>query len=376
MTEIGQATRDLIAAMNEGQRVVCIHYSSESFYEVLDRPVAITAIGVTELTDPTGENTSQVFSLANSSENHDVIKREKDMLDRFFQFAKSRPNTYWAHWNMNNATYGFAAITSRYRYLFELDPPNVWQTERLYDLDAIVAARYGQAFAKHPKLKSLCTLNNYFLSFFSDGKDEAQAFTQGDFGLCERSASTKAVLLSSILTDFRLGRLKTANSVGVVEFAGGHLDAVKVVLELGHKFLYVERELKRRHSNRSTLLVKDEYDSQDLLRAMLAVFFADVRPEDAVQAFAGGNSRIDFVLPEFKLAIELKFTRESMTTKNLGEELIIDRERYAQRKDVQHLLCLVFDHEGRIVNPRGVEKDLGRDSTTESFAVTVRIYDR
>src|SRR5690606_28277257 len=126
------------------------------------------------------------------------------------------------------------------------------------------------------------------------------------------------------------GGLQTANSVGIVQFADGHLDAVKVVLTLGERFLYVQREIARRHGQRPTLEVNDEYDSQDLLRALLAIFFDDVRPEDHVPEYAGASSRIDFIVPNYELAIELKFARNSLDKKKLGEELLVDRQRYDQ----------------------------------------------
>ena len=162
----------------------------------------------------------------------------------------------------------------------------------------------------------------------------------------------------------------------MLAFADEHLDAVKVVLALGERFLYIERELARRHSGRPTITVGDEYDAQDLLRFMLAIFFDDIRPEDVAPSVAGAASRVDFVLPDFELAIELKFVRPNLDAKKLGEELIVDRERYKTRKDVRHLLCLVFDHKGALRNPRGLEKDLSRDASLDDFAVSVRIYDR
>ena len=189
-------------------------------------------------------------------------------------------------------------------------------------------------------------------------------------------ARVRAHHLATILRHFIAGDLQTANSVGMLDFAKGHLDAVQVVLELGQRFLYVERELKTRHGGRQTILISDEYDAQDLMRSMLAIFFEDVRPEDVVPTKAGASSRVDFVLPDFELAVELKFARDSMSAKSLGEELIVDRERYAANTKVRHLICLVFDHEGRLRNPRGLEGDLSRETSAEGFAVTVRIYDR
>jgi hypothetical protein len=85
---------------------------------------------------------------------------------------------------------------------------------------------------------------------------------------------------------------------------------------------------------------------------------------------------VDFVLPEFDLAVELKHSRPSMTAKSLGEELVVDVARYGQRPDVRHLVCLVFDHDGRLDNPRGLERDLAHNSGTVEVAVTVVIVDR
>jgi hypothetical protein len=376
MTDLKEATRELVSALDEGKRVICIHYSCENFHDVTDRPVAVSAIAVSELTDSTGGRESTVFSIANSAANDDAVEREKEMFERFFEYARTRPDAFWVHWNMNNATYGFSALISRYRYLFGDEPNSPWQSNRLFDLDSLVGARYGEQFAKHPKLLSLCSLNGYFLSFFKAGRDEAKAFADGDFGLCERSTAEKAHLLASILTDFRAGSLRTQNSVGSLHFASEPLDAVRVVLTIGDRFRYVERQLVRRHASRETLKVADEYDAQDLLKALLAIFFDDIRPEEVAPKVAGASSRVDFILPDYALALELKYARSSMTSATLGEELIVDRERYRSRKEIQHLICMVFDHEGQLDNPRGLERDLSREASVEAFAVTVRIYDR
>ncbi|TKK00151.1 hypothetical protein PlfCFBP13513_04175 [Plantibacter flavus] len=170
--------------------------------------------------------------------------------------------------------------------------------------------------------------------------------------------------------------MQTSTSVGRLPFADGELDAVEVVYKLGEKMLLVERELSHRHDSRSTLTVTDEYDSQDLFRSLLRIFFDDVRPEVVSPQYAGGSSRVDFVLPEYELAVELKFTRNSLPDRKLGEELIIDRDRYSTLGEVRHLVCLVFDHTGILRNPRGLEKDLVREASKDEFAVTVRIFDR
>jgi hypothetical protein len=41
--------------------------------------------------------------------------------------------------------------------------------------------------------------------------------------------------------------------------------------------------------------------------------------------------------------------------------LIQDIARYEAHPDCQRLICFVYDPEGRLANPRGLEKDLSRE---------------
>lgn len=82
------------------------------------------------------------------------------------------------------------------------------------------------------------------------------------------------------------------------------------------------------------------------------------------------------MLPQFELAIELKHARPSMGAQQLGSELLTDVARYGDRTDIRHLVCLVFDHKGRLSNPRGLEMDLSRGTTQGGTAVSVVIFDR
>ncbi|AXH36945.1 hypothetical protein DVJ78_17350 [Humibacter sp. BT305] len=376
MSDPNSAIAEISRALSKGERVLCIHYSCESFYDVQDRPLAIAAIGVTEITDLSGEGRTEVFSIANSAPDNDVEIREKEMLERFFANMKLVPDARWVHWNMNKASFGFPAILARYRFLFGTDAPTVFTTDRLYDLDAMIEARYGRDFARHPKMRSLFSLNGYYMPFFKSGMEEVTAFSEGNFKACENSTGEKSNLLAVALTAFVRGDLQTATSVGRLDFAGAQLDAVEIVQTVGERMLFVQRELAHRHASRETLKVEDEYDSQDLFRSLLRLFFDDVRPEDFSPSYAGGASRVDFLLPSYELAVELKFTRPALTDRKLGEELIIDRDRYSKLPGVRHLVCLVFDIDGHLRNPRGLEKDLARDASMEDFAVSVRILDR
>jgi hypothetical protein len=51
----------------------------------------------------------------------------------------------------------------------------------------------------------------------------------------------------------------------------------------------VARQLRKRHRDRATLIIADEYDVQDLLHALLRLEFDDVRPEENTPSYAGAE---------------------------------------------------------------------------------------
>lgn len=136
-------------------------------------------------------------------------------------------------------------------------------------------------------------------------------------------------------------------------------NAFDIIFRNFHK---VVKNLRRRYNNRNTLDVNDEYDVQDLLFAILQMFFKDIRREEWTPSYAGNSSRVDFLLKEEKVVIEVKKTRESMKDKDIGEQLIIDIAKYKAHPDCKILICFVYDPDGRIVNPDGIIKDLEKDN--------------
>jgi hypothetical protein len=55
---------------------------------------------------------------------------------------------------------------------------------------------------------------------------------------------------------------------------------IKAVLAICDRFHEVARQLTHRRENRGTLEIKDEYDVQDLLHALLHIHVDDIRPEE------------------------------------------------------------------------------------------------
>lgn len=149
------------------------------------------------------------------------------------------------------------------------------------------------------------------------------------------------------------------------------MDSIEVVLAIGERLRDSAAELRVRRPGKPTLELNDEYDHQDMLRSMLRLFFDDVRAEDYVPQFAGAASRVDFLLRDFGLGVEIKAARESLDADQLGRELIVDAQRYQAHGGIRHLVCLVFDPERLLPNPAGLERDLSK--TTGDLPVTVRI---
>lgn len=57
----------------------------------------------------------------------------------------------------------------------------------------------------------------------------------------------------------------------------------------------------------------------------------------------------------------------------MGEQLLIDISTYEVHPDCEHLICFVYDPEGRIGNPIGLESDLNKKST-DNLKVNVYIF--
>ncbi len=128
------------------------------------------------------------------------------------------------------------------------------------------------------------------------------------------------------------------------------------------KFHLIARKLRNRHNNRETLDVTDEYDVQDLLAALLTLYFSDIRPEEWTPNYAGKSARMDFLLKKEKIVVEVKMTRKGLADKELGDQLIIDIERYKEHQDCDTLICFIYDPDGRTTNPQGLRKDLQSQS--------------
>lgn len=149
-----------------------------------------------------------------------------------------------------------------------------------------------------------------------------------------------------------------------IESATGN---IQLIINIFKRFHIVCKQLRERYDSRETIDVCDEYDVQDLIHSLLCIYFDDIRAEEWTPSYAGSCSRQDFLLKKEKIVIEIKKTRKGLQDKQVGEQLIVDIDRYKSHPDCKNLLCFVYDPDERITNPRGIENDLTK--TTDGLNV-------
>ena len=147
-----------------------------------------------------------------------------------------------------------------------------------------------------------------------------------------------------------------------------HLNITKTLCQ---RFHFVARQLRLRREYRATLEVEDESDVQDLLHALLRLQFDDITTDEWTPSYSYGVPRTTLLLNQDRLAIVVKKTRSGLSTKDLTDQVRTDSERYRSRGRCTNLFCFIYDPEGRIGNPRGLESELA--STSEHFTVDVLV---
>ncbi|MCC2642596.1 MAG: hypothetical protein K0S45_3009 [Nitrospira sp.] len=135
------------------------------------------------------------------------------------------------------------------------------------------------------------------------------------------------------------------------------------------RFHLVARQLRLRKEYRPTLEINDEYDLQDLFYALLRLQFDEVGTDEWIPDYANGAQRTTYFLDWDRTAIVVKQTRPGWSAKDFAEQIKSDAARYSARQNGNALLCFIYDPEGRVGNPRGLEADL--TTVRDQYAVQV-----
>ena len=159
-----------------------------------------------------------------------------------------------------------------------------------------------------------------------DGGIERAALTLRAFdALCERNIPA------------RLGRLEVDDVVRVL----------KGIERSMQEWTWEERSPTPKSAEPLKWDVRNEYHVQNLLWAVLAPLFPDLRREEYTSPVGHKNPRMDLTIPSLKLVIEAKFTRRGKSFADIQEEVGADNTLYGADPRWEVLIPFVWDDSRR-----------------------------
>lgn len=232
-----------------------------------------------------------------------------------------------------------------------------WEIESLDEAEFLSATIYVNKTVSYYNITAIITINILLDNTIEYGIQKTSSYSYG------------IDALSGIIYNHlkRVGWIKEDEKRGSQKD-----DPLDLLIKLFKRFHFSVVQLSKRHNSRTTLLIQDEYDVQDYLHALLKIIFNDIRPEEYSPSYAGSSSKIDFLLKEEGMLVEVKFATQKLTDSKIGEQLIIDIERYKNHPDCKRIICFVYDPNFNIKNPYGLEKDLS--GKKDKLDVNVFIY--
>jgi len=137
------------------------------------------------------------------------------------------------------------------------------------------------------------------------------------------------------------------------------------LMKIFNRFHRAAKHLEKRYNNRKTLIINDEYDTQDFLRGLLSIEFDSIQDEEYGPRFAGKRPRIDFFLRLENFGIEVKKVRDKDHAKNLNKEIIIDKEYYSNNPNITELYFFIYDPDYLLLNREDFIEDLEKNKSEQ-----------
>lgn len=106
----------------------------------------------------------------------------------------------------------------------------------------------------------------------------------------------------------------------------------------------IQKIIKDRRKGHPDFKIEDEYDVQDILYVILKSIFPNLRDEDAIAKVGAKTTKIDLIIREEKILVEVKMLKEKDTNEmKFIEDLKVDFESYHECKWLSKLYCFVYD---------------------------------
>lgn len=112
-------------------------------------------------------------------------------------------------------------------------------------------------------------------------------------------------------------------------------------------------------------------DVQYLLSSLLRLYFDDVRREPHTERHSSVSPRIDFLIQEETIGVEVKRASPNLQEKTLRTELFEDKGQYRLDTSVDTLLIFVYDPEKQIENKAEFEDSFDQETPEMETRVAV-----
>lgn len=120
---------------------------------------------------------------------------------------------------------------------------------------------------------------------------------------------------------------------------------IQLVLQLCGRLNHSAKVLNRRRKDKLPFEISDEYDVQDLLKAVLRAYFKYSVTEDPIGKLAGSSSRADFAIRELGVIIEAKYVHSPTEQDRITKQFAADVQSYSQWPYLEHFIYLVYGAE-------------------------------
>ncbi len=149
------------------------------------------------------------------------------------------------------------------------------------------------------------------------------------------------------------------------------LPSFTVLLNILNSFSDVVSKLKYRRSGKHSLDIKDEYDVQDILYAMLKGMFPSLQYEDPGKKVGPSSSRADFTVADIGVFIETKYISEKGKEKIIHDECLADIQKYGKQAECQKIVFFVYDPQKCIDNQYAFKSGLGNNHVIDGKNIEV-----
>ena len=106
----------------------------------------------------------------------------------------------------------------------------------------------------------------------------------------------------------------------------------------------IQKIIKNRRKDHPDFKIEDEYDVQDILYVILKSVFPNLRDEDAIGKVGAKTTKIDLIIREERILVEVKMIKEKDSNEtHFIEQLKVDFESYHECKWLRKLFCFVYD---------------------------------